>query len=185
MNQFMQMLNEKYSAPKVELLTEDWGSEGLDAPILMESTGSGSYLTGVFMQAEKRNGNGRIYPKRVLETAVDNYLKEHEGKLMLGELMHPPRANVDIMESCIVIEKLWWEGNNVMGRARILEGDGGNGDKLKSLIDAGWTPGVSSRGLGSLTESNGSKYVNPGFKITCIVDVVLTPSAPDAYLRVE
>lgn len=168
---------------ELELLTEDWGY--IEAPLITESKSGGNIITGIFMQAEVKNLNGRIYPKRVLEEAVKNYLDEHKDKLMLGELMHPPRANVDPLESCIAIKELWWEGNNVMGRAEVLSEDGGCGEKLQKLLDAGWVPGVSSRGLGSLTESNGAKIVNPGFKLTAIVDIVWGPSAPSAYLTVE
>lgn len=167
----------------MELLTEDWGS--IEAPLIMESHNGGNTLTGIFMQAEITNRNGRIYPKRVLEEALESYMAAHKGKLMLGELGHPSRANIDISESCIVIEDMWWEGNNVMGRAKVLSDDGGNGEHLQKLIDAGWVPGVSTRGLGSLTESNGSKIVNPGYKLTVPVDIVFGPSAQSAYLSVE
>lgn len=167
------------------LLSEDWGSFEVE-PLISESTSDGNYLTGILMQAETVNRNKRWYPKRVLEKAVSDYLSEHEGKLKLGELSHPPRADVDPLLACIHIEDMWWEGNNVMGCVQIIEGDGAEGDKLKSLIEAGWIPGVSSRGLGSLTESDQGYYiVNEGFRITCPIDVVCSPSAPDAFLKVS
>lgn len=172
------------SLSEPQLIQEDWGSFE-SVPLLMEETTDGKYLQGIFMQAEKINRNGRFYPKKVLEKAVHQYLTEHANKLKLGELSHPPRADVDPLQACINIEAMWWEGNNVMGRARILENDGAQGDKLKSLIDTGWIPGVSSRGLGSLTKSpKGYNIVDEGFRLTVPVDVVCSPSAPDAFLKV-
>lgn len=176
-----------------QLLIEHWGQPGEilnGVPMLESYDGSdaglkpGLYIEGVFMQAEVVNRNKRLYPKRVLEKAVANYIKEQVStKQALGELNHPPRANVDPMQAAIIIEDMWWKGNDVMGRARIIEGDHGPGDKLAANIRAGWIPGVSSRGLGSLTETNkGYRIVNEGFKLTVGVDAVWGPSAPDAWV---
>lgn len=174
-----------------QLLIEHWGqpSEVTDIPegVINESTSKlkpGLYIEGVFLQADVVNRNRRLYPKYVLETAVKNYIKEqvvtHQA---LGELNHPPRANVDPMQAAIIIEDMWWEGNNVMGRARIIEGDKGPGDKLAANIRAGWIPGVSSRGLGSVKSSGkGYNIVQEGFKLTVGVDAVWGPSAPDAFV---
>lgn len=175
---------------KEELLIEHWGlpSAG-DTPgnAILESvdTNGKLYITGVFMQAEIVNRNGRLYPKAVLEKAVNKYIQEQVlPKQALGELNHPPRANVDPLQACILIEELWWEGNNVMGKARIVEGDNGSGDKLAALIRAGWVPGVSSRGLGALKSSGkGYSVVQEGFKLTVGVDVVWGQSAPDARVK--
>ncbi|MCO0615511.1 prohead core scaffolding protein and protease, partial [Lutimaribacter sp. EGI FJ00015] len=175
------------------LLIEHWGQPGEilnGVPMLESYDGSdaglkpGLYIEGVFMQAEVVNRNKRLYPKRVLEKAVANYIKEQVStKQALGELNHPPRANVDPMQAAIIIEDMWWKGNDVYGRARIIEGDHGPGDKLAANIRAGWIPGVSSRGLGSLTETNkGYRIVNEGFKLTVGVDAVWGPSAPDAWV---
>lgn len=176
-----------------QLLIEHWGQPGEilnGVPMLESYDGSdaglkpGLYIEGVFMQAEVVNRNKRLYPKRVLEKAVANYIKEQVStKQALGELNHPPRANVDPMQAAIIIEDMWWKGNDVYGRARIIEGDHGPGDKLAANIRAGWIPGVSSRGLGSLTETNkGYRIVNEGFKLTVGVDAVWGPSAPDAWV---
>lgn len=178
---------------KPELLIEQWGQPGeiIDGAPMLEShdgknTGlaPGLYLEGIFMQAEVVNRNKRLYPKPILEKAVANYMAEQVAtKQALGELNHPPRANVDPMQAAIIIEDMWWKGNDVYGRARIIEGDHGPGDKLAANIRAGWVPGVSSRGLGSLTETNkGYKRVNEGYKLTVGVDAVWGPSAPDAYV---
>ena len=174
-----------------ELLIEHWGNpyhESSEGQPLIESIDLGSgklSIQGVFMQAEVINGNKRLYPKAILEKAVDKYIKEQViSKQALGELNHPPRANVDPMQACILIEDLWWEGNNVMGKARIVEGDYGAGDKLAALIRAGWVPGVSSRGLGALKASGkGYNIVQEGYRLTVGVDVVWGQSAPDARVK--
>lgn len=176
-----------------QLLIENWGLPGeiKEGKPLIESIDSdgeklppGLYIEGIFLQAEVVNRNKRLYPKRILEKAVSNYIKEQVvTKQALGELNHPPRANVDPMQAAIIIEDMWWKGNDVYGRARIIEGDHGPGDKLAANIRAGWIPGVSSRGLGSLTETNkGYKIVNEGYRLTVGVDAVWGPSAPDAYV---
>lgn len=178
---------------KPELLIEEWGQPGEikdGVPMLESHDGSstglkpGLYIEGIFLQAEVVNRNKRLYPKRILEKAVKDYITEQvETKQALGELNHPPRANVDPMQAAIIIEDMWWKGNDVYGRARIIEGDHGPGDKLAANIRAGWIPGVSSRGLGSLTDTNkGYRIVNEGFKLTVGVDAVWGPSAPDAWV---
>lgn len=142
------------------------------------------YIEGIFLQAEVPNGNGRIYPKRIMEKAVEKYIKEQVScKQSLGELNHPgDRSYPDPLKSALVIEKLWWKGNDVYGRARIVEGDHAEGDKVAALIRAGWIPGVSSRGLGSLKKnSRGLNEVQEGYRLTVGVDVVWGPSAPNAY----
>ena len=177
---------------EVQLLTENWGlpydpqnstdintniriDEGLDGR-------EGTFISGVFMQAEKVNGNGRIYPKAVLEHAVNEYINTQVNKKQaLGELNHPSRSAPDPREAAIIIEELWFEGNDVMGRARVL--DTPNGKIVKSLIAGGWVPGVSSRGLGRVKNVNGINEVQEGFKLTVGVDVVHQPSAPDAYVN--
>lgn len=180
---------------KPQLLIEQWG---MPSGSLNESTGElvqqlveakqdakgALYIEGVFLQAEVVNRNGRKYPRRVLENAVDKYIQEQvNSKQSLGELNHPSRPYVDPMQAALIIEKLWWEGNNVMGRARIVEGDHGAGDKAAALIRAGWVPGVSSRGLGVLKEKSGYNEVQEGFKLTVGVDIVWGPSAPSAYVK--
>lgn len=175
----------------MELLTETWGQpSGVgNAESLIESVqdkGKGAlFIEGIFMQANVVNGNKRVYPKKVLEKSVTKYIQEQVNtKQALGELNHPPRPYVDPREAAIIIEKLWWDGDNVMGRARIIEGDAGNGDKTAALIRSGWRPGVSSRGLGSVKKtSTGINEVQEGFMLTVGVDVVWGPSAPSAYPR--
>lgn len=177
-----------------QLLIEHWGQPSavtdVSALQLDEAKSNlkpGLYIEGIFLQAEVVNRNRRLYPKKILERAVDTYIKEQvETQQALGELNHPPRANVDPMQAAIIIEDMWWEGNNVYGRARVIEGDNGPGDKLAANIRAGWKPGVSSRGLGSVKDS-GRNYsvVQEGYRLTVGVDVVWGPSAPDAWVKAK
>ncbi|AAQ17884.1 gp21 prohead core scaffold protein and protease [Aeromonas phage Aeh1] len=171
------------------LLTEDWGQPGKvgDANVVVESIESNGklYIEGIFMQSEVVNGNKRMYPKKVLQEAVTKYIKEQvDTRQALGELNHPARANVDPLHAAIIIEKLEMRGNDVWGRARIIEGDYAEGDKTAALIRAGWIPGVSSRGLGTVKANRyGINEVQEGFKLTVGVDVVWGPSAPNAYVK--
>ncbi|ADM79860.1 prohead core scaffold protein and protease [Aeromonas phage phiAS5] len=173
----------------VELLVEDWGQPGQpgDVGVVVESIESDGklYIEGTFMQSEVVNGNGRMYPRKVLAEAVAKYIKEQVNtRQALGELNHPPRANVDPLHAAIIIEKLEMRGNDVWGRARIIEGDYAEGDKTAALIRAGWIPGVSSRGLGAVKRNSyGINEVQEGFKLTVGVDVVWGPSAPNAYVK--
>lgn len=173
------------------LLVEQWNTPitVTEQPIdnqLQEQKGQKNalYIEGVFLQANVVNGNKRLYPKRVLEKAVDAYIKEQiNTKQSLGELNHPPRPFADPLLSCLIIEKLWWEGDNVMGKARIVTGDNAQGDKVAALIKAGWVPGVSSRGLGKLVNKGSYNEVQEGFKLTVGVDIVWGPSAPNAFVK--
>lgn len=174
-----------------QLLIEHWGQPTsvttIKPGIISEGASHlppGLYIEGIFLQADVVNRNRRMYPKPILEKAVNKYIKEQvNSKQALGELNHPPRPNVDPMHAAIIIEEMWWEGNNVHGRARIIEGDNGPGDKLAANIRAGWVPGVSSRGLGRVKDSGkGYNIVQEGFALTVGVDVVWGPSAPDAWV---
>lgn len=171
------------------LLTEDWGQPGKagDRKMFVESkeVNGKLYIEGVFLQAEVVNGNERLYPKKVLQEAVAKYIKEQVNtNQALGELNHPQRSMPDPLHAAIIIEHLEWRGNDVWGRARIVEGDYAEGDKTAALIRAGWIPGVSSRGLGTLKRNSyGINEVQEGFKLTVGVDVVWGPSAPNAYVK--
>ncbi|ADG36147.1 gp21 prohead core scaffold protein and protease [Acinetobacter phage Acj61] len=177
---------------ELQLLVEHWGQpydvSEIKATQLDESSSTGLrpglYIEGIFLQANVVNRNKRMYPKSILEQAIDRYMTEQVKTCQaLGELNHPPRAMVDPMQAAIIIEDMWWEGDNVYGRARVVEGDNGAGDKLAALIRAGWKPGVSSRGLGQVKSSGrGYNIVQEGFRLTVGVDVVWGPSAPDAWV---
>lgn len=172
------------------LLTEDWGCPGAPGAegVMVEAFDNGHgklYIEGVFLQAEVVNRNKRRYPRAVLENAVSKYIKEQiNTRQSLGELNHPTRPNVDPLHAALMIESLEWRGNDVWGRARVIEGDHAEGDKLAALIRAGWVPGVSSRGLGSVkADRDGVNVVQEGFRLTVGVDAVWGPSAPNAYVK--
>lgn len=154
-----------------------------DIEILHENTSSGKklYIEGIFAQAELSNGNGRFYPKAVMESAVDKYNTEYvKARRALGEINHPERPFADPRLAAIIVEKLEWHGNNVVGKALVMPTN--EGRILAGLLESGFALGVSTRGLGSLRESGGRKYVNPGFMMTAI-DAVDLPSGPDCYVN--
>lgn len=143
-----------------------------------KTDGKNWYLEGIFMQSEAKNGNGRIYPKPVLTEAVENINnKMAQGYTVLGELEHPEVLTVNLNNVSHVIESFKWSGNDVIGRAKIL--DTPKGEIVKALLKEGIKLGVSSRGSGSTRHEDGITLVESFNLIT--VDIVATPSAPDAF----
>jgi len=155
-----------------------------DIQILEEESNSKKnlYIEGVFLQADIKNRNGRVYPFSVLEREVGRYNEEHimTGRA-LGELGHPdgPTVNLDRVSHKIV--KLQAEGSNFVGRAQILSTP--MGSIAKSLLGEGVKLGVSSRGMGSLEERQGVNYVRDDFMLATAADIVADPSAPDAFVN--
>jgi hypothetical protein len=148
--------------------------------MLQESQNGGKswYLDGIFMQAEQKNGNGRVYPKSVLTEAVDRMTdKMGKGYTVLGELEHPEVLTINLNNVSHVIESLRWDNNNVMGRAKIL--DTPKGEIVKALLKEGIKLGVSSRGSGATKYDNDITLVESFNLIT--VDIVATPSAQEAF----
>jgi len=136
------------------------------------------YLEGIFMQAEKKNGNGRIYPKGVLTEAVEKMNdKMAKGYNVLGELEHPEALTVNLNNVSHVIESLRWEGDDVIGKCKVL--DTPKGEIVKALLKEGIKLGVSSRGSGATAYNEGITMVESFNLIT--VDIVATPSAPEAF----
>ena len=134
-----------------------------------------SYLSGIFMQANLVNGNGRCYPLSEITNAVNDINKRiKEGYTVYGELNHPDNLSIDLNNVSHIITEMWMEGNNAMGKARIIEGHP-KGQIVKAILNAGGKLGVSSRGSGNVNEGNVS-----GFSLKT-VDVVAQPSAPDAF----
>ena len=139
------------------------------------------YIEGIFMQSEKENRNKRIYPKMVMESAVSKYTKEQvETGRAVGELNHPEGPTINLDKVSHKIESFKWEGNNVVGRAKLL--DTPMGSIAKSLLDGGVRLGVSTRGMGSLNVREGKNYVGKDFQLAA-VDIVQDPSAHDAYVE--
>ena len=138
-------------------------------------------IEGIFMQAEQKNRNGRIYPKDVMVKAVNKYDDEQVSKgRAVGELNHPEGPTVNLDKVSHKIESLHWEGNDVMGKATILETP--MGKIVKGLLDGGVNLGVSTRGMGSLKNGNNAMVVQPDFMLNA-VDIVQDPSAPSAFVN--
>jgi hypothetical protein len=151
--------------------------------LLTEKEGKKSmYLEGVFMQSEVKNRNGRVYPKGIMEGAVSKYIAEKiQNGTAYGELSHPSGPNINPDRVSHIIEELRWDGNNVMGKAKV---GGPMGESVLKLMELGGKIGVSSRGLGSLKQNkSGIMEVQNDFRIATAADIVLDPSAPDAYVK--
>lgn len=154
-----------------------------DFEVLTESTASGSknyYIQGPFMQWGVPNRNGRLYPKDVMESAVQKYVEELVDKnRAVGTLGHEDSPKISENKISHIVKELKFEGNDVWGKAKVLETAAGK--ELKALIEGGVSFGCSSRALGSLKEENGVKIVQPDFTIAC-VDAVLQPSGISCWV---
>lgn len=140
------------------------------------------YIEGVFLQGEIKNRNGRIYPFGVLQKEVERYSEEYvRAGRALGELGHPDGPTVNLDRVSHKITSLKAEGTNFIGKARIL--DTPMGSIAKNLLGEGVKLGVSSRGMGTLKEENGVKYVSDDFMLATAADIVADPSAPDAFVN--
>ena len=138
-------------------------------------------IEGIFMQADQKNRNGRIYTKEVLESAVNKYNNDQVSKgRAVGELNHPEGPTINLDKVSHKITELKFEGKNVIGKATVLNTP--MGQIAQGLIEGGVLLGVSSRGMGSLETRNGINYVKPDFMLNA-VDIVQDPSAPDAYVN--
>ena len=154
------------------------------ADFLIEDSKDGKknyYIEGVFLQAELQNKNGRKYPLSTLQREVakydENYIK---GGRALGELGHPEGPSINLDRVSHKIESLTEDGNNFIGRAKILETP--MGQIAKNLLDEGIRLGVSSRGMGSLRKEEGCNVVQDDFMLSTAADIVADPSAPDAFV---
>tara|TARA_B100000287_G_scaffold427468_1_gene477158 strand:+ start:6294 stop:6932 length:639 start_codon:yes stop_codon:yes gene_type:complete len=138
-------------------------------------------IEGVFMQAEQKNRNGRIYPKQILENAVNKYNSEQVTKgRAVGELNHPEGPTINLDKVSHKITELNWNGNNVVGKATVLNTP--MGQIVQGLMEGGVQLAVSSRGMGSLETKGGTNYVKSDFMLNAI-DVVQDPSAPQAFVN--
>ena len=145
--------------------------------------GKSYYIQGVFLQGNLQNRNGRVYPMAILEKEVDRYNREYiSKKRALGELGHPDGPGINLDRVSHLITELYRDGNNFVGKAKIL--DTPHGKIVKSLIDAQVMLGVSSRGMGTLREAgNGVHEVQDDFYLATAADIVADPSAPDAFVQ--
>ena len=152
---------------------------------IVEKTDDGQvknlFIEGTFMQGEVKNRNGRIYPMSILDREAKRYMEQYVSKnRALGELNHPPTPTVDPERASHMTVKMWKEGTNWNGKAKVLSTPMGN--IVRGLIGDGVQLGVSTRGLGSLKESKGGKIVQSDFYLATI-DMVSDPSAQDAWVN--
>lgn len=141
------------------------------------------FIEGVFMQAEQKNKNGRIYPLDILSREAARYNKDFIAQnRAYGELGHPTGPTINLERVSHMIKSLKQEGNNFIGRAKIL--DTPYGQIVKNLMSEGCRLGVSTRGMGSLTqESNGTSKVGTDYHLATAADIVADPSAPQAFVE--
>ena len=160
----------EYTEDHLEVLTE------------ARKDGSKKYsIEGVFMSAEQKNRNGRIYPRNVMESAVNKYNVEQVVKgRAVGELNHPEGPTINLDKVSHKIESLDWSGNNVVGKATVL--DTPMGKIVQGLLQGGVQLGVSTRGMGSLQRTNDAMVVKDDFLLNA-VDIVQDPSAPSAFVN--
>jgi hypothetical protein len=151
--------------------------------IVEENNGNKNYkIRGVFLQTEIKNRNGRVYPKDILDKEVKRYNAEFiNKKRAFGELGHPDGPTVNLERVSHMIMKLYPDGSNFIGEAKIMNTP--YGKIVKGLIDEGAQLGVSSRGMGSLEQRGGANYVKDDFYLATAADIVADPSAPDAFVE--
>jgi hypothetical protein len=168
-----------------ELLIERISTFSLTPQLLQESvkTNDGRLIVkGVVQRADAKNGNGRVYPKEVLEREVqkykDTYITENRA---LGELDHPESPIINLKNVCHNVKDVWWDGDDVIAKIEILPTPSGN--ILKALLIAGITVGISSRGMGSVKQLGETVEVQDDFELLCW-DFVSTPSTQGAFMEV-
>jgi|TARA_B100000035_G_scaffold275053_1_gene251823 hypothetical protein len=151
--------------------------------LVEEKNGKKNYtIKGVFLQSNIKNRNGRVYPKDILMTEVKRYNSEFINKnRAFGELGHPDGPTVNLERVSHMIKKLYPDGDNFIGEAKIM--DTPYGKIVKGLIDEGAQLGVSSRGMGSIEQRNGASYVKNDFMLATAADIVADPSAPQAFVE--
>jgi len=163
----------------MKLMSEDVHAD-LVTPLILEDATSGEkqyFIEGIFMEADVMNGNKRIYPRTILESQVEAYNKIISQGMAYGELDHPSSATVTMKDVSHRITELKMDGNNVIGKAVLLDNELGR--TCKSALKTGGKLAVSSRGVGTLGEGS---IVNPDFRLVT-VDIVSNPSAPNAFVN--
>ena len=139
------------------------------------------FIEGVFLQTNMKNRNGRIYPMNIMENEVNRYNKEFIKKnRAYGELGHPDGPTINLERVSHMITSLEKDGDNFVGKAKIMNTPMGN--IVKGLLNDGAKLGVSSRGMGSVTQKNDAQYVQKDFMLATAADIVADPSAPDAFV---
>ena len=142
----------------------------------------GMMLSGKLQEADVQNGNGRVYPHKVLMREVENYKKLVKEKRALGELDHPDDSVINLKNASHMVTDIWMEDKAVMGKVKVLNTP--SGQVLKSLVESGVKLGISSRGMGSVSEGGGNVVVQEDFQLICF-DFVSEPSTPNAFMMRE
>jgi hypothetical protein len=142
----------------------------------------GMMLSGKLQEADVQNGNGRVYPHKVLMREVENYKKLVKEKRALGELDHPDDSVINLKNASHMVTEIWMEEKAVMGKVKVLNTP--SGQVLKSLVESGVKLGISSRGMGSVSEGGGNVVVQEDFQLICF-DFVSEPSTPNAFMMRE
>jgi len=166
----------------MKLITEVYDQDIQFVTEAKEDGGKNFFIEGVFMQGNLKNRNGRMYPMETLMKEVKRYNKEYiEKNRAYGELGHPQGPTINLDRVSHMIKELRQDGNNVMGKAKIMDTPMGN--IVKNLMTEGCSLGVSSRGMGSLQQKNGVNMVQSDFQLATAADIVADPSAPDAFVN--
>ena len=163
-------------------LIAEFNDQSLEVITEAKEGGGKKYaIEGIFAQAEQKNRNGRIYGKQIMESALNKYDTEQVSKgRAVGELNHPEGPTVNLDKVSHKIESLQWKGNDIIGKATIL--DTPMGKIVQGLLEGCVQLGVSTRGMGSLERRNDAMYVKPDFILNAI-DIVQDPSAPGAFVN--
>ena len=142
----------------------------------------GMMLTGKLQEADVQNGNGRVYPHAIMEREVGKYKALVEDRRALGELDHPDSSIINLVNVSHMVTEVWMDGPSVMGKIKVLETP--SGQILKALVESGVKTGISSRGMGSVTERMGKTIVEDDFQLICF-DIVSEPSTPNAFMSLQ
>ena len=163
-------------------LISEYHDSNLQVITEKKKDGGNSYvIEGVFMQADKKNRNGRVYDKSILEGAVNKYVTEQvKTGRAVGELNHPEGPTINLDKVSHKITELRFEGSDVIGKASILNTP--MGKIVEGLLEGGVKLGVSSRGMGTLVNKQGVSHVGKDFMLST-VDIVQDPSAPEAFVN--
>jgi hypothetical protein len=154
-----------------------------DINIVESKGGKDLYIEGVFLQADVKNRNNRIYPTDVMSREVQRYTEKYVNKnRAFGELGHPEGPTINLERVSHMIKELRLEGKNFVGKAKIMT-ETPYGAIVKNLISEGAQLGVSSRGMGSVKSSGGANIVQNDFYLATAADIVADPSAPDAFVN--
>jgi hypothetical protein len=139
----------------------------------------GMMLTGKLQECDVQNGNGRVYPAPILTREVKKYAGIVQDNRALGELDHPESSIINLTNVSHMMTEVWMDGPSVMGKAKVLNTP--SGQILRSLVESGVKIGISSRGMGSVTEQQGKTMVEDDFQLICF-DIVSEPSTPNAFM---